>query len=82
MCILLKLDYTKFRVPDLLFSNVIEEKRLGGRGGGGGRLDTRFESQTVTLIQNKSKVYRFGVYIVKRTFVINSTKKRFLTRSL
>ena len=30
MCILLKLDYATFGVSDLFFSNVIEEKPLGG----------------------------------------------------
>ena len=29
MCILLKLDYARFGVPNLFFSNVIEEKSLG-----------------------------------------------------
>ena len=32
MCILLKLDDAKFGVSDLFFSNVIEEKSLGGLG--------------------------------------------------
>ena len=31
MCILLKLHYSKFDVSSLFFSNVIEEKPLGGR---------------------------------------------------
>ena len=31
MCILLKLDYTKFGVSNLFFSKVIDEKPLGGR---------------------------------------------------
>ena len=31
MCILLKLHYAKFAVSDLLSSNVIGEKPLGGR---------------------------------------------------
>ena len=29
MCVLLKLDYAKFEVSNLIFSNVIEEKLLG-----------------------------------------------------
>ena len=35
MCILLKLDYAKFGVSNLFFSEVIEEKPLGGRLGEG-----------------------------------------------
>ena len=40
MCILLKLNYAKCSVSDLFFSNVIEERSLGARPPGTGRVNS------------------------------------------